>query len=210
MVKVKICGITNQADYLAAINFDADFIGFIFYEKSPRYISSEIASNLRVLQATEQKRVGVFVNEEPDKVKEIYRISNLDIVQLHGDETSEYCNELNLPFWKVIRLKDDASVAMIDNYNCDTILIDTFDKYRYGGTGKNINLKLVEAALKSNKKIIVAGGLSIDNIQEVLKLKPYGVDISSSIEASYGKKDLQKMEKLFEIIQEFNKNYETR
>jgi phosphoribosylanthranilate isomerase len=210
MVKVKICGITDQAAYLAAINFNADYTGFIFYEKSTRFVTGENAGNVRVLNGKNPERVGVFVNEDMQRIREIYNLANLDIVQLHGDETPEFCEKLGLPFWKAIRMKDDDSIAVIDDYNCDTILIDTYNKKQYGGTGKVIDLKLIELALKSNKKIIVAGGLSIDNIHEILKMNPYGVDISSSVELIPGKKDLQKMKQLFEIIQEFNKNNEAK
>jgi phosphoribosylanthranilate isomerase len=202
MVKIKICGITNKNDYDALVSLGVDYTGFIFYDKSPRYIAPLSAFEIICGNKSGNKKVGVFVNESPDRIREIYKTVKLDLIQLHGDESPDYCNNLNLPYWKALRLRDERSISMITEYGCDTILIDSYNEKKYGGTGSSIELKLIEKAAAKNKKIIVAGGVSAENIAQILKIDPFGIDINSSIEISPGKKDIQKMRLILKTIKE--------
>lgn len=205
MTKIKICGITNQKDYDDVISLGADFAGFVFYPRSPRYIAPEEAGKITSNLKGDCKRVGVFVNEEPERIKEIYKTADLDIVQLHGDETRDYCVNLKLPLWKAVRVKDEYSLNSVDEYVCDVVLLDSYSNKHYGGTGKVIEFEKIKDISKFNKKIIIAGGVSSENLAEFLQLGVYGVDISSSIESQPGIKDIQKMKRIFEIKKEFEK-----
>jgi tryptophan synthase beta chain len=203
-VKIKICGVTNAEDYKDAVTLGADFIGFIFYPQSPRYITkqqaAEIISNL---PPGNHKKIGVFVNEDIETIKDFYHSLNLDIVQLHGDEPPEFIDRLNLPCWKAIRVENENSLEIMKNYNCDTFLLDTFSKDKYGGTGTAFPIPLAQKALRLaeefDKKIIISGGISPENIDSILDLSPlpHAVDVNSSIEDSPGKKNRAKMELLF-------------
>ena len=123
-LQVKVCGITNVEDYRVAVESSADFVGFIFYSKSPRAVSLARAVQLvNRAPAVDHLRVGVFVNEEIEVVRNTYNLADLDIVQLHGDESPEYIKHLNLPCWKVIRVKDEHSLDGIQDYPCQTILL---------------------------------------------------------------------------------------
>ena len=201
MVKIKICGLTNLKDYNAAVSLGADYVGFNFYRKSPRYINKKTAAEIIKLGIDKgQQKVGVFVNENKQKIKDIYEYVGLDRVQLHGDETPEYCLQLGLPFWKVFRIKDKNTIQLIPVYTCDTILLDTFSSHQYGGTGTTFDLQLGQQAIQTGKRIIIAGGISTENIGAILILSPFGIDICSSLEISPGKKSYKKMKIFFEKI----------
>jgi phosphoribosylanthranilate isomerase len=202
MVKVKVCGLTKWLDYTLACELGADYAGFIFYEKSPRFIDPAAARNIIRKGKISTVRVGVFVNEEISRVKDIYEYVGLDIVQLQGDEDQVYCKTLSLPYWKAIRVKDISSLEEMERLGCDTFLLDCFSKNSYGGTGKPIDRAFLQKAMESRKKIIVAGGVSVLNIEEILQLKPFGVDVCSSLEEYPGRKSAQKMKDFFEKINE--------
>ena len=202
--KIKICGITNLKDYNFIVNMEVDFIGFIFYKESPRYINKfKVANIIKNGMKNKVKKVGVFVNESIKTIQEIFYYTKLDIIQLHGDETKEYCSKLNLPYWKVFRIKDDVSLKKINNYNCETILLDTFSNKKYGGIGKSFPIEIAKKALTLDKKIIIAGGVSIKNIKTILKLNPYAIDINSSIEKKAGVKDAKKTFELINYIKKY-------
>jgi phosphoribosylanthranilate isomerase len=199
-MKVKICGITNSQNYLQALSLGADYCGFIFYPKSPRYVNPFMLIDiLNDRPATTNQVVGVFVNEDLEKVRELYLRLSLDILQLHGDESPDYVNRLGLPCWKAIRVKNQHSLGNLSLYNCQGFLLDTYKEEKYGGTGESLDLKLVEIALKSGKKIILSGGLSAKNIQAVFNLEylPFAIDVNSSIESKPGTKSPRKMECFF-------------
>ena len=200
MVKVKICGLTNQADYNLACQLGADYAGFVFYRKSLRFIEPELARKL-VRQAKYQAiKVGVFVNEQASIIREIYDYVGLDIVQLQGDEEPDFCRQLGLPYWKAIRAKDTSDVEKLKKFPGDIFLLDSFSGVAYGGTGKQLARSLLREALKTGKKIVVAGGLSALNIGKIIEMKPFGVDVCSSLEDSPGKKNAAKMINFFREI----------
>ncbi|MCP4218546.1 MAG: tryptophan synthase subunit beta, partial [bacterium] len=197
MVKIKICGLTDKEDYKQAVALGADYTGFIFYPGSPRYIDKYGARAIVAGEGGSHKKVGVFVNESAEKVREIYDYVGLDLVQLHGDESPEYCESLGLPYWKVIRVKDKSSLDTMDLYKCRVFLLDTFSPAQYGGTGKVFNPDLARGAIEKGNAIVVAGGISPENIAEISALMPYAVDVCSGVEREPGKKDMEKMKRLF-------------
>ncbi|MBW2645396.1 MAG: phosphoribosylanthranilate isomerase [Deltaproteobacteria bacterium] len=199
--KIKICGITRLEDALLAADLGADALGFIFAE-SPRQVVPETARKIISLLPPFVNSVGVFVDEEQESVREIAAYCKLDLVQLHGNESSGYCKALDLKALKVIRVKDEKSIESMASYRgtVQGFLLDTYVKGLPGGTGKTFNWELAKQAKKYGP-VILSGGLNPDNICEAIeKVKPYGVDISSGVEASPGIKDPDKLKLLFSNI----------
>jgi len=210
MFKVKICGITNVEDYLAAASLGTDFAGFVFYRSSPRYISPRFVQNLSKHFSLPVKKVGVFVNESIENIKKIYNETGLDIVQLHGDESPDFCGELGLPFWKVIRVRNRKSLEQMNLYDCGTYLLDTFVRDKPGGTSLPFDWKIAQEAVDNGFQVVIAGGISSENIEAVSSLQPYGIDVSSSLEEYPGKKSIEKMTRFFSIIRRIRGDNEQR
>ena len=204
-MNIKFCGITKQEDYKYITENGADYTGFIFFKKSPRNIEPEDAAKISVEGST-NKRVGVFVNESKENIQNIAKIAKLDIIQLHGDETPEFCDSLGLEYWKVFRVKDLETIAKFKEYSCDTILIDTYSKVDYGGTGKVIDLELTKAAIlevtKLGKKLILAGGISPENVSALKELDIFAVDVNSGVEIEPGVKNLDKVKQVLHSIKQ--------
>lgn len=197
-VRVKICGITNLDDAMAVVDFRADALGFVFFKGSPRYISPDDAGAIIRRLPSFITTVGVFVNESTDQIEETIKLTGIDVVQLHGDEPPEMCNNISRRIIKAIRVKSLESLDPLKNYKdrVSAFLLDTFTPDILGGTGQIFNWDIAIDA-KQFGKIILAGGLTPDNIAKaVRRVRPYGVDVSSGIESEKGKKDHKKM-KLF-------------
>lgn len=193
-VIVKICGITNAPDGLAAAEAGADALGFMFYDKSPRRISvPEAAQVIRQLPPFVIK-VGVFVDASEDLVMRAIGDCGLNMLQFHGDETPEYCTQFGLMSMKAFRVRDADSLKSLANYPTDAWLLDAFVADKAGGTGERFNWDLAIEAKKAGRPIFLAGGLTPSNVAEaVAKVQPYGVDVSSGVEAEPGRKDHAKV-----------------
>lgn len=206
MVRVKICGITNMEDALLAIEMGADAIGFIFAE-SPRRITPKKAEAIIRTLPPLIKTVGVFVNEEPARIKEIQSVCGLDLIQLHGDESPEICRDLMPHSIKAFRIQNETSIKNIKRYKgvVRAILLDTYQKGKAGGTGRTFDWSLALKAKETGIPIILAGGLGPENIIEAIRtVDPYAVDINSGIEKQPGKKDPVLMKQLMEKIKSIN------
>ncbi|MEK6959244.1 MAG: bifunctional indole-3-glycerol-phosphate synthase TrpC/phosphoribosylanthranilate isomerase TrpF [archaeon] len=186
--KVKICGITNPQDAINAVRAGADILGFNFYEKSPRYIDpAQAAQIIKDLPNTVQT-AGIFVNSSAEKIREIQKRTGIDFIQLHGDETEEFCKKQGANIIKAQRVKGKLPKEKGLLY---ARLYDTFDPNAFGGTGKVFDKALL---IKTKGKMIIAGGLNANNVAKTLKeIHPYAVDVCSGVEASPGKKDPSKM-----------------
>jgi phosphoribosylanthranilate isomerase len=198
--KVKICGITNFEDAKAAIDFGADLIGFNFYKKSPRYIEPAEANNIISRLPAFVGVVGLFVNSEIDEINQARDNCYINWLQLHGDETPEFCesfNSLDLSTIKAIRVRNYSDIKSADKYFTDVILLDAYDPEKYGGTGLSFDWNIIG---NINKRIFLAGGINPDNVVKAVELGVYGIDICSGVEQSPGKKDHEKMKQLFENI----------
>lgn len=197
-VRVKICGITNIADAFAAIEAGADALGFVFYKASPRSITPEKASEIIRKIPPLLSTVGVFVNENPVKIKKIINLTRIDVVQLHGEEPPDMCELISNRIIKAFRVKSLESLDPLIHYKnkVSAFLLDTYTPDIFGGTGQIFNWDIAIDA-KQFGQIILAGGLTPDNITSAVKrVRPYAVDVSSGIESEKGKKDHKKM-KLF-------------
>jgi phosphoribosylanthranilate isomerase len=201
MVKVKVCGITNIADALAAAEHGVEMLGFVFAE-SPRRISPEQAVLIVNEIPSFIAKVGVFVNEKEETVREIAEVCALDALQFHGSETPEYCRAFGVTAIKAFRVKDEASLLGLTRYGEGPFLMDTFIKNTSGGTGETFDWGLAVASARSHR-IILSGGLRPDNVgMAIRRVQPFAVDVSSGVEAAPGIKDAKKLRAFMTAVQE--------
>jgi phosphoribosylanthranilate isomerase len=198
-VKVKICGITNLDDAMAAVDFGADALGFVFFKESPRYVPESHAASIIKKLPSFLTTVGVFVNEQSEHIENIVAMTGIDVVQLHGEESPEDCRYARRVI-KAVRVDTLESLDPLIGYKgiVSAFLLDTFSSGLFGGTGKIFNWDIAIEA-KQFGRIILAGGLTPGNIAEaVRRVRPYGVDVSSGIEFEQGRKDHKKMQLFIE------------
>ncbi len=189
MVRVKICGITSIEDALAAVEAGADALGFVFFERSPRNITPEQAAAIIRRLPPFVQTVGLFVNEELATINSIAARCGLDVVQLHGEESPQFCAGVRRRVIKAFRVKNAASLDQIRDYDVAACLLDSWCPSAQGGTGKTFNWEIAAVAAASSR-IILAGGLTPDNVGDAVKaVRPYAVDVSSGVESSPGIKD---------------------
>lgn len=191
---VKICGITNPADALAASEAGADAVGLMFYEPSPRNVSLSAAAEIARQLPPFIMKVGVFVNAPEETVLRAIGECGLNLLQFHGEETPEYCQLFPIMTVKAFRIRDAESLKALPDYKTDAWLLDAYVPDKQGGTGATFNWDLAIEAQKLGRPIFLAGGLTAENVGEaVRKVRPYAVDVSSGVEASPGRKDHQKV-----------------
>jgi phosphoribosylanthranilate isomerase len=193
MVKVKICGITNLDDALLAVDAGADALGFVFFGASPRNVSPEQASAIIRRLPPFIQTVGLFVNESLSTINETADACGLDIIQLHGEESPDFCTGVKRRVLKALRVRNITSLEPMPSYRVSAFLLDTWSPNAQGGTGQTFNWDIAAAAA-GNGKIVLAGGLTTDNIADAIRqVRPYGVDVSSGVEVTHGKKDAVKI-----------------
>ncbi|MCX5668294.1 MAG: phosphoribosylanthranilate isomerase [Candidatus Omnitrophica bacterium] len=214
MVKIKICGITNKRDAIAAASLRPDMMGFVFYNGSKRYVEPRIVIDIANELPDNILKVGVFVNEKREKISEIAQDCSLDTLQFHGEESPEYCAAFSATkiggsafggkgsykTIKAFRIKDKNSLKGINDYDVDFYMLDAYSEKLKGGTGESFDWKIIES-FEFLKPVILSGGLMPDNVRDAIeKLSPYGVDVSSGVEMSPGKKDIGLMKKFVENV----------
>ncbi len=193
-IKVKICGLTNLRDARHAAACGADYVGFVMVPHSPRYIAPEkVAEIVRQLPPGLMK-VGVFVDRKLDDMRRIVSDCGLDIVQLHGDETPDMAVELGIErVWKVFSIRSAGDVAAAARFPAAVILVDTMVSGQRGGTGQ-LGDWMLAAALAEARPVILAGGLNSSNVEEAVRtVRPFGVDVSSGVEITAGRKKLREV-----------------
>jgi phosphoribosylanthranilate isomerase len=201
--RVKICGITNLDDGQTAVEAGADALGFNFYEKSSRYISLKTAAEISKQLPPFVIRVGVFVNAPEEIVLRAIGECGLTMLQFHGDEPPEFCTQFGVMNMKAFRIRDVESLKEIPDYQTDAYLLDAFSSTTPGGTGEKFNWELAVEAQKFGKPIFLAGGLTPENVAEaVRKVRPFGVDVSSGVEISPGKKDHAKTRAFIKAVRQ--------
>lgn len=192
--RVKICGIMNLADAQAAVAAGADALGFVFYEKSPRHMTIPAVAKISKQLPATVLRVGVFVNAAEKLVSLTIRECSLGLLQFHGDETPEFCMRFGLMSMKAFRLRDAKSLRELPKFPTEAWLLDAYSAENLGGTGEKFNWDLAVEAQKFGKPFFLAGGLTPENVAAaVRKVQPFGVDVSSGVESSPGKKDHAKV-----------------
>jgi phosphoribosylanthranilate isomerase len=201
MTQVKICGITNKEDAIAAAQCGAAALGFIFYPPSPRYIKPADAKKIISALPDDLIKVGVFVNEKQKEIKRVMDDCALDMIQLHGDEKPSFCGEF--PAYRIIKaveLKNEIDLNHALNYKVAALLVDSRHAGLYGGTGKKANWDLARR-LKDKKPFILSGGLKKENVAEAVQaVAPAALDINSGVESEPGKKDHKKLAQIFDLI----------
>ena len=205
MVFVKICGITNLEDALAALGAGADALGFNFYSRSPRYITPAAARRIIEELPSEALSVGVFVNESrPEDVKRIADEADIRAIQLHGDESPVYCHALRDRFViKALRVSKGFEPESVLEYETDAVLLDAFDRDARGGTGRVIDWELARRTRELVPKLFLAGGLTIENVTEAITAaRPYAVDACSGLECAPGRKDALRVQAFIKAAKE--------
>ncbi len=208
-MRVKICGITKPEQGCAIANLGATALGFICVDRSPRYIKPGQIKAIADQLPPEVDRIGVFANASKEEIGRVVAEANLTGVQLHGDESPEFCQQLRqflpqIELIKALKIKTPQSLSEANPYtNCvDTLLLDAYHPQLLGGTGKTINWETL-VGFRPNLPWLLAGGLTPDNVLDALrKLQPSGIDLSSGVERSPGDKDLDKVAQLFEKLRE--------
>lgn len=206
-MKVKICGIRRAEDIEIVNKYLPDFIGFIFVPASKRYVEPKKVAELKKNLDPKIKTVGVFVNESIEKIKEIKKECSLDVVQLHGEETPQFCEELGGRIWKAIRVKDEDCVEILDTYAeyTELLLLDTYVDGTHGGTGQAFDWDLIEF-FSTDYNIGLAGGITRENVLKAKKkVEPELIDVASGSETN-GIKDEEKIKDIIQIIR--GKKYE--
>lgn len=203
-MKVKICGLTNLADAKFALEQGADYLGFIFAESKRQVNTKQVAEIIVGLadDLTKAKTVGVFANQPVDEINQIIAATGLDYVQLHGEESPEFCQQLKASVIKSFKIKDGSSLAAIKEYEVFAYLLDTYYEDKLGGGGESFDWSLVSQA-NLEGKIFLAGGIELDNVEEAIKLiNPYCIDVCSGVEAKPGKKDHGELKEFVEQVKE--------
>jgi len=197
--RIKICGITNLDDARCAVAAGADALGFVFYAKSPRYMTAKAAGDIVAALPPFVTTVGLFVNMAGSEILQTMKTARLNVVQLHGDELPDDCMIPGYPVVKAVRVKSTDSLNGIDRYQVSALLLDAWNDDHYGGTGEKFEWQLAKT-LTADRPVILAGGLNPDNVATaIITVNPYAVDVSSGIEISPGKKD---HDKIYQFIQQ--------
>ena len=197
---VKICGITRPQDAELAAGLGASALGFVFWPGSPRYVRADTAAAIAANVPAHVSKVGVFVDQPIDEVARIMDEAGLNVAQLHGHESAEYCRALKRTVFKSVAITDNGSTN-IDDFDSDVVLlVDAHDPARYGGTGRTVNWDSARE-IAATRRTILAGGLNAANVKlAVRSVRPYGVDVSSGVESSPGIKDPNRLRTFFEAL----------
>ncbi|OYY50266.1 MAG: N-(5'-phosphoribosyl)anthranilate isomerase [Methylophilaceae bacterium 17-44-8] len=202
--RVKICGITRIEDALSAVHYGADAIGLVFYAPSPRNVSFEQAAEIVAALPPFVSVVGLFVNAKPTEIEAVLKRVHLDCLQFHGDESAKDCAQINMPYYKAVRVKSDTNLLQYatEFRHANALLLDTYSDVAVGGTGQVFDWQLIPPNL--DVPVILAGGLTVDNVASALRqVKPYAVDVSGGVESSKGIKDKIKIASFIREVDQF-------
>ena len=199
---IKICGIKDLNILNQLIELEAiDFIGFIFFEKSPRNVSNDFLNKVNGVNLQNKRAVCVYVDATKEFIQQTSSNFENPILQFHGNENNDFCKSFNKDFWKVIRVKDSNSINIAFDYpDASAILFENYTKGLYGGTGSVFDWNLLKDINKNDKKIIISGGINIENVDNAISINPWCIDINSGVEISPGVKDLDLIE---QVLQKF-------
>ncbi len=202
--RVKICGITRVEDALSVVKHGADAIGLVFYAPSPRNVSIEAAQAIIASLPPFVTTVGLFVNAGEDHIQHILAQVKLDCLQFHGDETPQQCAQINMPYFKAIRVKADTNLLQYaaEFNSAQALLLDTYSEAAVGGTGQVFDWKLIPKNIQM--PIILAGGLTPENVElAITAVRPYAVDVSGGVELGKGIKDDRKIADFMRAVNQY-------
>jgi phosphoribosylanthranilate isomerase len=202
-LRIKICGITNVADAIAAVDAGADALGFMFYERSKRYVTPDAVAEIVDQLPPFVMRVGVFVDPSVETVNETTSTCGITALQFHGSESPEFCGQFGLPVIKAFRITDKNSLEALPQYQTSAWLLDSDVPGQLGGTGAKFDWSLAQRATSLGRPVILAGGLTPENVAAAVReVRPYGVDVSSGVELAPGRKDAQRVKAFIRAARE--------
>ena len=198
---IKICGVADAQTLSVICEHNINYVGFIFYDKSIRNVTSKFLLELEDIDFKSSRPVCVFVNPDEEEVYRAISFFDNPILQFHGDESCDFCESFGMDYWKTIHMKSAASLNAIENYSsADAFLLETYKKDLYGGTGESFNWDIVRGEVLANTNIILSGGINLENVDNALSVKPWCLDINSGVESKPGIKDTLLIDKMINKI----------
>ena len=202
--KVKICGISNIEILKTLISLDLDFIGFIFYSKSPRYVDAKFLQSIEDIDFKDSRPVCVYVNADEDYIYETSSYFNNPILQFHGDEENNFCESFGLDYWKAIRVKDKEDLETISLYNsAQAILLENHKEGSYGGTGESFNWTILKDIENDDQNFVLSGGINSQNVDNALKTNSWCLDLNSGVESQEGIKNIELVKDILKTIETY-------
>ena len=202
--KVKICGTSNIEILKTLISLDLDFIGFIFYSKSPRYVDTKFLQSIEDIDFKDSRPVCVYVNAEEDYIYETSSYFNNPILQFHGDEENNFCESFGLDYWKAIRVKDKEDLETISLYNsAQAILLENHKEGSYGGTGESFNWTILKDIENDDQNFVLSGGINSQNVDNALKTNSWCLDLNSGVESQEGIKNIELVKDILKTIETY-------
>ena len=202
--KVKICGISNIEILKTLISLDLDFIGFIFYSKSPRYVDTKFLQSIEDIDFKDSRPVCVYVNADEDFIYETSSYFNNPILQFHGDEENNFCESFGLDYWKAIRVKDKEDLETISLYNsAQAILLENHKEGSYGGTGESFNWTILKDIENDDQNFVLSGGINSQNVDNALKTNSWCLDLNSGVESQEGIKNIELVKDILKTIETY-------
>ena len=202
--KVKICGISNIEILKTLISLDLDFIGFIFYSKSPRYVDTKFLQSIEDLDFKNSRPVCVYVNADENYIYETSSYFNNPILQFHGDEENNFCESFGLDYWKAIRVKDKEDLETISLYNsAQAILLENHKEGSYGGTGESFNWNILKDIENDDQNFVLSGGINSQNVDNALKTNSWCLDLNSGVESQEGIKNIELVKDILKTIETY-------
>jgi phosphoribosylanthranilate isomerase len=201
--RTKICGITRLEDAKASVRAGCDALGFVFYKESPRYIALDAFKVIVKELPPFVTKTGLFVNADPAEIEEAIQSGLVNVLQFHGDETPDFCRQFNFPYIKAVAVSSSVDLIQYakDFHDAEALLLDAYHEHLKGGTGQTFDWNLIPQTL--SKPIVLAGGLTVDNVKEAIKkVKPYAVDVSGGVEESKGIKNSLKIQAFIKETQD--------
>ena len=205
--KIKICGISNLLILKELIALEVDYVGFIFFTKSPRNVSNDFLESLKEIDFKSTRPVCVFVNPKEEEVYQTSSYLTDPILQFHGDESDEFCESFGLDYWKAIRVKNETDLDLIDLYpSASAILLENHVPGIYGGTGESFDWNILDNSAELANNIVLSGGINSENVHNAITTNSWCIDLNSGVESEKGVKDIKLIKNILNII----KNYEIK
>ena len=203
--KVKICGISNIEILKTLISLDLDFIGFIFYSKSPRYVDTKFLQSIEDIDFKDSRPVCVYVNADENYIYETSSYFNNPILQFHGDEENNFCESFGLDYWKAIRVKDKEDLETISlNNSAQAILLENHKEGSYGGTGESFNWTILKDIENDDQNFVLSGGINSQNVDNALKTNSWCLDLNSGVESQEGIKNIELVKDILKTIETYD------
>lgn len=202
--KIKICGVSDIDILKQLINFNLDYVGFIFYSKSPRFVDEAFLEKIQDIDFIDTRPVCVYVNADEDFIYKTSSFFNNPILQFHGDEDQNFCETFGLDYWKAIRIKDENDIEKISEYNsASAILLENHKDGTYGGTGESFNWELLNDIDNDFQNFVLSGGINSENVDNALKTNSWCLDLNSGVESQEGIKDILLIKDILKTIRNY-------